>query len=854
MKQYKKRTLALVLASAVTVVGAFGAENYKNSLMSLKFNSTAQAVNVTLLTKQDFDNNFNIVKQGAYTYILVLPEVNSEVPQNIELGNGIESVDVKTMPYTNSNKGYTKITIKTIDNVPLYAKTSVFIPSKQETPKQIETRMEQPQQEPIKQEFDTRSRQETTKTSQYNTIHSRSGVDQISPPNMKDSMKQFQPSKVKSTKVTNAITLEELNKQNQENNKKDIWYIIAGVVLVFAIVILLIIKTKEKLIEVTGEQVNYNLDDKPNAKKSKDKNKNKPDKKKSGNLNTTIKNLDKKYSKPVKMPVNNVPTQETEDEQEFVTPEVENVVDLDELLQEKQSSNPEISDDENSALEDFLSGFSFEEEEEIKEEDNRLKEFEEELFNNYMKSDKLEFTQDDVDKIHALMTSEISDDTMKKAPEFLPSSEKNKKPTPLQLLEKFVTVFAVQQNLTFTDKDIDAIYKLMNVELDKDFITDLRTDPDRMKEMQNAIEQQKSKPHKSSELLTLNVKDMLPDLSEALKKQDGKRIESEVKPEVIYASEGYEVSTLKINDNVLPDLSKELDNEDAYKTRPSDAITLVDTSYEVEKMAIKDELPDLKDVMENPEKYETPEPEPEEVDEEALLNNILNVTFKPFDDGTREFEIINDDISVSDMQNEFNQLSDEFEIVNEEDIPPAEENENDDFVTLYDNNYIDFDNNFGNIEEVIPDVEIPIFNDIEELKEIPPEEQKIENIDTGKEEHQAPHQKENENRIIVSEREERIPEFCILENEKYSIVSCSQFRDDMGCYLAKNSKGYCIIGYVGDKIFRIKYYEKLSNEKLQSRISKKLDDGTTRYIVRIGIHKFIMNVKQDDMEFIMDLC
>ena len=37
MKHFKKRTIALVLASVVTVVGAFGAENYKNSLMSLKF-------------------------------------------------------------------------------------------------------------------------------------------------------------------------------------------------------------------------------------------------------------------------------------------------------------------------------------------------------------------------------------------------------------------------------------------------------------------------------------------------------------------------------------------------------------------------------------------------------------------------------------------------------------------------------------------------------------------------------------------------------------------------------------------------------------------------------------------------
>lgn len=847
MKHYKKRTLALVLASAITVVGAFGAENYKNSLMSLKFNSSAQAVNVTLLTKQAFESDLNIVKRDAYTYVLMLPEINSEVPENIELAENVESVDIKTMPYTTSNKGYTKITIKTTENLPLSAKTSIFVPTRPQ-PKQIETQKEEtPQQEEVKKE------EVSSTTTKYNTIHSRSGVDQISPPDMKESMKQFQTS---TPKVKRGLTLEELDKQNQESSKRDVWYIITGAFLVLAIVVLLIIKTKEKLIEVTGEQPNLDVED-----EAKTKNKKKKEKKKarSGILNTTIKDLDKKYSKPVTMPVNKTP-EPPKEEEEIVTPEVENVVDLDELLQEKQATTQDNEEEENSALEDFLSGFSFEEEEQ---EDTQNPN--EELFNQYMKSEKLEFTQDDVDKIRALMTSEISDEAIKKAPEFLESSEKYKKPSPLQLLEKFVTVFAVQQNLTFTDKDVDAIYKLMNVELDNDFITDLRTDPERMREMQNAIEQQKSKPHKTSELLTLNVKDMLPDLSEALKKQGGKRIESEAKPEVIYASEGYEVSTLKLNDGVLPDLSKEVDNADAYKTRPSDAISYADNSYEVEKMSVDYDLPDLKDVMANPEKYETPEPEPEEVDEEALLNNIMNVTFKPFDDGTREFEVINDDLSVSDMQEEFNQLGDGFEIIHEEEIPPEIENENDDFTSLYDDNYVDFDNiQEETLEEVSHDDEMLTVDNVEELEEVKENKRtdtqtnkllsKIEDIKARRKERKNI-QKNKNNDVVEEEKiEENIPEFCILEGEKFSVISSSKFRDDMGCYLAKNARGYCIIGYVGDKTFRIKHYEKIDNENMQSRISKKLDDGTVRYIVRIGIHKFVMNVKQDDMEFVMDLC
>lgn len=87
-------------------------------------------------------------------------------------------------------------------------------------------------------------------------------------------------------------------------------------------------------------------------------------------------------------------------------------------------------------------------------------------------------------------------------------------------MEKFVTVYAVQQNVSFSKDDVDALNKLINVEIDNSFITDLRTDPDRMREMQDEIAKQKSKPHKTSELLTLNVKDMLPDLSEALKNKE----------------------------------------------------------------------------------------------------------------------------------------------------------------------------------------------------------------------------------------------------------------------------------------------------------------------------------------------
>ena len=85
MKQFKKKTIALVLASVVTVVGAFGAENYKNSLMSLKFDRTARdTASVTVLTKKDYTENINPIKRDANTYIIMLPDTNNEITEKIQ--------------------------------------------------------------------------------------------------------------------------------------------------------------------------------------------------------------------------------------------------------------------------------------------------------------------------------------------------------------------------------------------------------------------------------------------------------------------------------------------------------------------------------------------------------------------------------------------------------------------------------------------------------------------------------------------------------------------------------------------------------------------------------------------------
>ena len=86
------------------------------------------------------------------------------------------------------------------------------------------------------------------------------------------------------------------------------------------------------------------------------------------------------------------------------------------------------------------------------------------------------------------------------------------------------------------------------------------------------------------------------------------------------------------------------------------------------------------------------------------------------------------------------------------------------------------------------------------------------------------------------------------------MVSECDFTDNIGCYLAKNSNGYTVIGFSGDNTFTMKQYDSLDNEKIRARASEELDDGAVRYIVRVDNHKFIVNVSGDKLEYVMDLC
>ena len=114
MRNFKKRTVALVLASVITVAGSFASDRYKDSLMGLSFENSESGMHMVVHTKMNFSGNLTPLKRDAETYVLTLPEMNSQAPTPDLTNNPyIRSVNIRTMPYTNNGTGYTRITIKT---------------------------------------------------------------------------------------------------------------------------------------------------------------------------------------------------------------------------------------------------------------------------------------------------------------------------------------------------------------------------------------------------------------------------------------------------------------------------------------------------------------------------------------------------------------------------------------------------------------------------------------------------------------------------------------------------------------------------------------------------------------------
>ena len=224
-------------------------------------------------------------------------------------------------------------------------------------------------------------------------------------------------------------------------------------------------KAKNSMLEISGEHLQIDLSEEP--KKSKKINK----KNKAKEIARTIKSLDKKYPK----------SNTNIYEKPYTTTkkiEQDNIVDLDELFnkqKEKENSyKNEINNEENEALEAFLSGFSFDDfiYEDTTEIEKVEKKIDNELFEKIINNDSMRFTTEDLKCIKDLMSSEINDETLHNIDKYAVSNPITK-PSRKEVLENLITTYAISQDIKFTTEDVDTLKKLINIELDTTFTKDL---------------------------------------------------------------------------------------------------------------------------------------------------------------------------------------------------------------------------------------------------------------------------------------------------------------------------------------------------------------------------------------------
>lgn len=842
MKSFKKRTIALVLASVVSVAGSFAAERYKNSLMALKFeNSSGGALNMLVETKSPYEGSLTFSKRDANTYVLMLPEMNSQAvtPSLKDVSDKIASVSVNTLPYTTNGKGYTRVVVKTHSSVYIAAQPKLFIASEEGNDSHHDEmmRMEQERmgQELRRQEARQRALEEAQKmTEDARQARQRKSDEAVSQRTTERSVKvEPKNEEVSQENEVSTPAVEEEPYMPTDSSSQEPLMLIMAVLLIIGVSAYLYVKAKDRMTDLAGEtlQIDVTTDETP-ADKPKASQKIKT-------IKSTVKTLDAKYPKPSSM----------QSTPEYVTPaqpiktvsEESNIVDLDELFNEKKTESS-IEDEENAALEDFLSGFSFDEEyanSEVAAAEAEENAFDEELFNSVMENKKLRFTNDDIKKLDKLLSMEVQDDTMKNISNYLVSNPIVEKPSMEKILEGFITTYSVSNDITFTKDDISALQKIITVEFDNDFVTDLRVNPERTKQMQKEMEAYNKDVRKPAKIKTLNVKKELPDLSKLANKNT--KITSDYKVNAVDYGENCEVSTLQV------DLDVDFSNA-STTPKEKEKVTLVEDNWETGTLKIADMLPDLNDALANPDKYKKPEPEKFVADENTLLQGLSNITFKPFDDGSREFEVIN---NVYDMD----------ELVEDEGTVLSLSEVQEELQKLHELEHL------GVPEESTVEITKPSMDTVETVQEKPaPVQQEIprevQQPQVSKSVPQVPQTRQ----VSVEKKPQTMPvktqttnqnaasTKCVWENKAFNVVSTVNFSDTTGCHLAKNETGYIILGFIGDRLFKVKEYQELKSEKIQARLNEKLNDGHLRYLVRVGLNKIIVDVSGNEVKYVIDLC
>lgn len=107
---------AFVAAGQISRAG----EAFQNNLLKMNIAQSSGGLSVTLFTNKPYEDIVSVNKKSDFQYVILLPETaNSLVakPSIKSVSSLVRGIDVKTQQYQNQVKGYTKITISTVEPV-----------------------------------------------------------------------------------------------------------------------------------------------------------------------------------------------------------------------------------------------------------------------------------------------------------------------------------------------------------------------------------------------------------------------------------------------------------------------------------------------------------------------------------------------------------------------------------------------------------------------------------------------------------------------------------------------------------------------------------------------------------------
>lgn len=885
MNRFKKKTIALVFASVIAVAGSFALDNYKNTITGVDFGDlTANSVNVIVKTKNIYSEAITPLRKDAETYVLTLPEVNSEdfITDLTKSSGAIKSVTVRTMPYTNNSKGYTRITLKLANqNFALSASNEVYIPEikKPELELKLDNSGDSIEKRTRKSSSSSSSSSNVAKSQKsYNTPkqqvdYSAKKVSTLKTKTDIQNSEEISTKKVNNVKNTNASTalenkpISNYAKPVEAKKSLDYFTVFMWIALIILLSAMFIQRAMRKMNELAGESFKIDVEDETTNETEK----------KVKKIKKIVDKYDATYSEKTQYSKSNKEPLVQKNILDNVRKENSEIIDLDEIFKEHIAQIKE--EEENEALEDFLSGLSFVdiEEENLK---NSNETIDENLYNEIINNNFLEFSADDLARINKLLGSEINDEVLNNIDKYLVSNPIEKVDPKNNLVENLVLDYAISRNIIFTSNDVSILQNLMDVELDKSFVEDLRVNPERTIQMEEEILLRGEKYKKPSEIIVLNANNLLPDLSEKIREQGNKRVESNKQPEIFYYEQGYDVETLTINAPLI-DFSK-IQEEESYVSKPSDNCDFLDESFQLGDgdLILSDDFADLLNVAKHAEKDFSPkEIKRQEVNEEELLNSIMNATLKSFYDDEIEEPVLDNVPTVRDIKNEMSQFEG-FEITesDEDSFAYVEEaiSDNDNKVENFEINFekdVSLKKEDNNLEIATNVAKDEMVNDNKFISTERVQSEKNQSIKSNKENKAKPilekinsinNRLESKNRINkinkTSQKEKKLDKDLnnetikfIEDGKTYNVISSVNLQDNKGCYLTQNNDGYDVFGYIGEKITKIRHYEDLKTRNIYAKLSEQVNDTVAKYIIRIGLQKFIITVLEDKIEFLMDL-